>query len=60
MSRTRKGSKPPGYEFWSKRPAGQGGRGAYAKKITHKVERLDGKTDTRQEAERLSEKGTTT
>lgn len=40
MSRTVKGSKSPGYEFWSKRPGKwHGGKGRFAKKITHKAER---------------------
>lgn len=38
MSRTRKGSKAPGYEFWSRRP-GPSGPGSIAKKMTHRAER---------------------
>ena len=38
MSRTVKGSKPGGYEFWSRRPQ-CGGRGAISKKFCHKQER---------------------
>ena len=38
MSRSRKGSKPPGYEFWSPRPQ-SGGKGAESKRICHKQER---------------------
>jgi hypothetical protein len=46
MSRTRKGSKAPGYEFWSPRP-GQGGVGSIAKKITHRAERNANKREVR-------------
>lgn len=38
MSRTKKGSKPPGYEFWSKRP-GWYGRGKDGKTETKRRER---------------------
>ena len=38
MSRTRKGSKPPGYEFWSRRP-GPLHYGPVAKWITKRRER---------------------
>lgn len=45
MSRTTKGSKGPGYEYWSARPFNKGGGlpsprgGKYHKKRTHKAER---------------------
>lgn len=48
MSRTIKGSKGPGYEFWSKRPGGWGGRGAYAKLQTHRIERQQHKKEARE------------
>ena len=38
MSRTIKGAKYPGWEFWSKRP-GNGGRGKKDKILTHHIER---------------------
>lgn len=41
MSRTRKGSKHPGYEFWSKRPGD--GYGPIGKLITHRRERMQKK-----------------
>lgn len=48
MSRTIKGSKAPGYEFWSKRPGkGRGGRGRYAKLLTHRAERQANKRAAR-------------
>lgn len=41
MSRTRKGTKPPGFEYWSKRPANKGGAtvGRFTKRRTHRLER---------------------
>lgn len=55
MSRTKKGGKGPGYEFWSKRP-GKGEYGGtdgskYGKKLTHKAERREGKDVTKKEEE---------
>lgn len=45
MSRTKKGSKGPGFEFWTARPGNRhgGGVGKYAKRITHKIERQQNK-----------------
>lgn len=44
MSRSKKGSKPPGYEFWSRRPSScNGGSGRWAKYFTHKKERMQSK-----------------
>ena len=45
MSRTAKGSKGPGYEFWSRRPGNKygGAIGRYAKTLTHSRERQMGK-----------------
>ena len=48
MSRTKKGSKGSGYEYWSARPFnkhGGYGLGAYHKKRTHKAERQQGKDE---------------
>lgn len=39
MSRTIKGSKPMGSEFWSKRPYSKRGTGSIIKNMTHRVER---------------------
>lgn len=56
MSRTKKGGKGPGYEYWSARPGNAGGghhstrahAGAnWQKKATHKAERRDGKKEAR-------------
>lgn len=46
MSRSRKGSKAPGFDFWSKRGNSIGkylGTGKYVKHLTHKRERDSGK-----------------
>ncbi len=39
MSRTIKGSKQTGQEFWSKRPCSKLGVGPIIKNMTHRVER---------------------
>ena len=41
MSRTKKGSKAPGYDYWTARPGNKGGGipGADTKKQTHRTER---------------------
>jgi hypothetical protein len=38
MSRTKKGAKGPGYEYWGKRP-GPRDPGRYSKTQTHRAER---------------------
>lgn len=45
MSRTKHGSKGPGYDYWSRRHPGNGinGHGKAIKKQTHKYERQEGK-----------------
>lgn len=45
MSRTIKGSKPMGYEFWTARPGNRHGGciGRYQKTLTHTMERKQGK-----------------
>lgn len=46
MSRTRKGLKAPGFDFWTARPGnkhGAGGYGKSAKRMTHKIERQQNK-----------------
>ena len=49
MSRTRKGKKAPGYEYWSRRPFNRCGQspGPFSKHRTHKAERKEGKRDVR-------------
>jgi hypothetical protein len=39
MSRTKKGSKAPGYEYWSKRPMSGCTPGSWVKKVVNKIER---------------------
>ena len=54
MSRSKKGSKGPGHEYWSKRPiANQHGAvpGKWTKKRTHRLERLEAKKQTKRESE---------
>ncbi|CAB5514579.1 hypothetical protein LMG26857_03638 [Achromobacter anxifer] len=53
MSRTRRGAKGAGYEYWTARPGNVGG-GRYSpngnkevKRATHKAERQEGKRDSR-------------
>lgn len=40
MSRTKRGAKAPGYEYWSRRLGGAPMPNKFSKKRTHKVERL--------------------
>lgn len=49
MSRTRKGSKPAGFEFWSARPGNKHGNlmGKDAKRFTHRRERQEGRRSCR-------------
>lgn len=39
MSRTNKKSKPPGWDYWGKRPIGMGAQGTKEKRIGIKIER---------------------
>ena len=39
MSKTYRGEKGSGYEYWSKRPNKDGGVGKRSKRTTHKTER---------------------
>lgn len=43
MSRTKKGAKGPGYEYWSKRPMAGHSPGKKTKKLTHRKERAQAK-----------------
>ena len=49
MSRTRKGRKPAGFEFWSARPGNKHGNlmGKDAKRFTHRRERQEGRRSCR-------------
>ena len=55
MSRTVKGSKAPGYEFWSRRPGNKHGGeiGAYAKRMTHGAERRAARRQVDQEIDQF-------
>lgn len=46
MSRTRHGSKGPGFDFWSRRPPNSGVQthGKFAKQVTHRIERRQNKS----------------
>lgn len=52
MSRTKKGSKGPGYEYWSRRPAKMKypDPGRETKRITHRQERAVCKRDLQKES----------
>ena len=46
MSRTKRGSKPPGFEYWTARPGNEHGNQGYskqAKRNTHRKERRAGR-----------------
>jgi hypothetical protein len=49
MSRTKKGAKGPGYEYWSKRPNSMSAPGKISKKRTHRLERIESKKITKEE-----------
>lgn len=42
MSRTIKGSKGPGYDYWGRRPGKSTIPGSFAKRLTHRAERRCG------------------
>jgi hypothetical protein len=49
MSRTRKGKKSCGYDYWSRRPTKNStSPGRSSKKITHRLERLQAKRACRE------------
>lgn len=49
MSRTKKGAKSPGYDFWSRRPHSGDGYGPVVKQLTHRVERQRARDEVRQQ-----------
>ena len=57
MSRTKRGSKPVGYEYWSARPLNRGGGcvGGFTKTLTCRVERRNIKKLVRGEIEEYTE-----
>lgn len=48
MSRTNKGGKGWGYEYWSRRPGKHGELGKVAKRRTHKAERRGKQKDIKE------------
>ena len=54
MSRTKKGQKAPGYEYWGKRP-GPRDPGKYSKTRTHRLERLEDKAEIKKGRKELDE-----
>ena len=57
MSRTIKGSKPIGCDYWSKRIGNKGGANgcsSYAKHYTHKRERLESKRISKKECDTMN------
>lgn len=58
MSRTIKGSKGCGYDYWSKRPYSGNGHGKQIKKFTHRAERVIKKEETQEAMEEMFEEET--
>lgn len=60
MSRSIRGSKPVGYDYWSARPLNRGGGivGKFTKTLTARIERRNDKTLVRRELEELNEQTT--
>jgi DMSO/TMAO reductase YedYZ molybdopterin-dependent catalytic subunit len=58
MSRTKKGAKGPGYEYWSRRPAKScTDPGKENKTITHRLERAAAKRELKRAQERRCKTG---
>lgn len=55
MSRSKKGSKGPGYDYWTARPGNHGsqGYGPDVKRHTHRLERIRDKNLVRKELKDL-------
>lgn len=54
MSRSNKGSKAVGYDYWSKRPCSKLGYGADIKDMTHRKERMQKKEIVQKEMKELN------
>jgi len=54
MSRTKKGKKAVGYDYWSKRPTPSMTPGRPAKTMTHRRERIEGKNEIKKQREEES------
>lgn len=55
MSRTKKGAKSCGYEYWSKRPLSGASPGKETKKLTHGIERARSKKDLKKTLKKVQE-----
>jgi hypothetical protein len=55
MSRSKRGSKGPGYDYWTRRLGNNGcqGYGPYVKRRTHRLERLESKKIVQKERKDL-------
>ena len=53
MSRTKRGSKPAGYDYFGPRPYSQGAIGKETKVITHRIERRRSKNLVQKELSEL-------
>lgn len=49
MSRTKKGNKPPGYDYWSKRPLSGSSPSKFIKTKTHRIERQKAKEEIQED-----------
>lgn len=49
MSKTKKGAKPPGWEYWGKRPIGSGASGTKNKRDGIQRERAKAKRELKKE-----------
>lgn len=54
MSRSTRGRKPFGYDYWSRRPTSGNGYGKYARQRTHEVERMNDKSLIRKEVNAMN------
>lgn len=53
MSRTVRGERPPGYDYWSRRPGSSNGHGRVVKKVTASKEKTASKRLVRLEIENI-------
>jgi len=55
MSRTRRGSRGPGYEYWSRRPCSGWNPGRETKMISHQIERAREKATLHDEIKEMED-----
>lgn len=53
MSRTIRGAKAAGFDFWSRRPNSGNGFGPITKRLCHRAEREQGRVEVRRQMEEL-------